>query len=87
MSAMPLRLYDVPELAIGAGEDTYIRRLPAALGEDDGVMQDDFEERGCWGRSGLLLLALAAVRRNGGGLGHLAGNHLCRQLAKEGITC
>ena len=84
MASVPLRLNDVPELAVRTSECADVRGLAAALGEDDGVMKDDFKERcGRRGR-GLLLLSLAAVGRDGSRLRDLAGYGRRGQLAQEG---
>lgn len=61
MAAVPLRLNDVPEFAIGAGQDTRVRRLSAAFRENNRVMEDDLKQGRCRSRCGLLLLSLSAV--------------------------
>lgn len=86
--AVPLRLDDVPELAVRAGEEPDVGGLPPALGEDDGVVEDDLEQRcGRGGCRSLLLLALAPVGRGRGRLGDAAAHGGGRKFAKQRITC
>ena len=87
MSAVSLGLDDVPEFAIGAGQDAAIGRLSSPLGKDDRVVQDDLDERRVRRRGCLLLLALPSIGWRCGQLGLAAAYGRCGQLSKQRVTC
>lgn len=89
VAAAALHLNDVPLRTVRGAQHANVGRLAAALGEEDGVVQDDLEQRlrlRLRGRALRALLARVLAGRRGGRLVRVAADDGGRELAQERVA-